>query len=469
MSNAATLNPSVLAAAANSAMGSTGTGPAQASAPLQPASAPAALQQVMSTPAPAASPATAGPAVAGIWQSMGAILAKLFDLIRRLIRFVVGIFFPPRPPQAEGKGADGQGKDGNLDAKNGSEQGEGTEVQALKQGLVDQAGAAKAQTAQASKSEQAAPQAQQAHTAPPDAASAVMAQHQKIADEHLGPLGPFGSSAANDRQFKAAETSLLRAAFEEFALDLARTVNEALRTGESPDTQDQRMERAFEELRRSLVQKTEDELVALSNMREEAPDDLKHVMALIEEDRISEQELAQWTQQFSEVGDYLRVRQALQLHRMELESLEKVSREQDQTLRSFYARPSAVHLDADLGTQTAETATTSAVPTPLEEAPPAPVHQEERAPRRNIFARPQAPVESSAHQASAAAPASSTSTGVETAPRQGISAFAALALQSRMQEEAQMQAHQREAEGSAGLGDEPEEPETAPVERPRGG
>lgn len=462
MTNAATLNPSVLAAAANSAMGSIGTSPARPSAPVQPASAPAALQQVMSTPASAAPAANAGPAGPGIWQDIGALVAKLFDLIRRLIRFVVGIFFPPRPAQAEGKAADAQGKDENLDSKAGSRQGEGTEVQALKQGFVDQAGAAKAQTAQASKSEQAAPQAQQAHTAPPDAASAVMAQHQKIADEHLGV------PAANDQTFKAAETSLLRAAFEEFALDLARAVNEVLHTGESPETQDQRMERAFEALRRSLVQKTEGELVALSNMREEAPDDLKHVMALIEEDRISEQELAHWAQQSRQVGDYLRVRQALQLHRMELESLEKVSREQVQGLRSFYARPSA----ANLHTEVTKTATTSAVPTPLEEAPPAPVHQEERAPRRNIFARPQAPVESSANQASAVAPASSTSTGVETAPRQEFSAFAALALQSRLQEEAQMQAHRREAEGSAGLGNEPEEPEvpeTAPVERPRGG
>jgi hypothetical protein len=382
-------------------------------------------------------------------------VAKLFDLIRRLIRFVVGIFFPPRPPQAEGKGADGQGKDGNLDAKAGSKQGEGTEVQALKQGLVDQADAAKAQTAQASKSEQAAPQVQQAHFAPPDAASAVMAQHQKIADEHLGPLGPLGSSAANDRQFKAAETSLLRAAFEEFALDLAQAVNEVLHTGESPETQDQRMERAFEVLRSSLVQKTEDELVSLSKMRKRAPDNLKQVMELIDEEQISEQELAQWTQQFSEVGDYLRVRQALQLHRMELESLEKVSREQVQALNSFYARPSAVKLR----TEVAETATTSAVQTPVEQAPPAPVHQEERAPLRNIFARPPAPVESSANQASAAAPASSTSTGVETASHQGFSPLAALALQSRLQEE---------AEGLADSGDEHEEPETAPVERPRG-
>jgi hypothetical protein len=456
MSNTATLNPSVLAAAANSAMGSTGTGPAQASAPLQPASAPAALQQVMSTPAPAASPATAGPAGPGIWQSMGAILAKLFDLIRRLIRFVVGIFFPPRPPQAEGKGADGQGKEEKDKTQDDAKQGEDSQAQALKQGFVDQAGAAKAQTAQQ------AEQAQQAHTAPPDAASAVLAQHQKIAAEHLGPLAPLGSSAANDQKFKASDLGLLRSAFEEFALDVAQAVNKVLHTGESPETQDQRMERAFEELRRSLVQKTEDELVALSNMREEAPDDLKHVMALIEEDRISEQELAHWAQQSREVGDYLRVRQALQLHRMELESLEKVSREQDQTLRSFYARPSAVHLDADLGTQTAETAavaTASAGQPPVEQSPPAPVHQEERAPRRNIFARPQAPVESSDNQASAAAPASSTSTGVETAPRQGSSAFAALALQSLLQEE---------AEGLADSGDEHEEPETAPVERSRG-
>jgi hypothetical protein len=462
MSNAATLNPSVLAAAANSAMGSTGTGPAQASAAVQPASAPAALRQVMSTPVSAASAApaaNAGPAGPGIWQDIGALVAKLFDLIRRLIRFVVGIFFPPRPPQAEGKGADGQGKDEKDKQQNGGVQGEGTQAQALKQGLVDRADAAQAQAAQQ------AEQAQQAHTAPPDAASAVMAQHQKIADEHLGPLGPLGplgSSAANDQKFKASDLGLLRSAFEEFALDVAQAVNEALRTGESPETQDQRMERAFEELRSSLVKKTEDELVALSNMREEAPDDLKHVMALIEEDRISEQELAQWTQQFSEVGDYLRIRQALQLHRMELESLEKVSREQDQTLRSFYARPSAVHLDADLGTQTAETAavaTASAGQPPVEQSPPAPVHQEERAPLRNIFARPPAPVESSANQASAVAPASSTSAAVETAPRQGSSAFAALALQSRLQEE---------AEGLADSGDEHEEPETAPVERPRG-
>ena len=453
MTNAATLNPSVLAAAANSAMGSIGTSPARPSAPVQPASAPAALQQVMSTPASAANAAPAGP---GIWQDIGALVAKLFDLIRRLMRFVVGIFFPPRPAQADGKAADAQGKEEKDKTQDDAKQGEDSQTQALKQGFVDRAGAAKAQTAQ---------EAQRAQAAPPDAASAVMAQHQKIADEHLGV------AAANDQTFKAAETSLLRAAFEEFALDVAQAVNEVLRTVESPETQDQRMERAFEALRRSLVQKTEDELVALSNMREEAPDDLKHVMALIEEDRISEQELAHWAQQSRQVGDYLRVRQALQLHRMELESLEKVSREQDQTLRSFYARPSAVHLDADLGTQTAETAavaTASAGQPPVEQSPPAPVHQEERAPRRNIFAKPQAPVESSAHQASAVAPASSTSAAVETAPRQGISAFAALALQSRLQEEAQMQAHQREAEGSADLGDEPEEPETAPVERPRG-